>query len=92
MKKNVERKEALMRLVVLVVSGVILWLWAYVAGVLAIVNWLVAIFADKRNKDVAEFIEYWSSSVYMTYRYLSGMTNKRPFPFSPLVKISKFEK
>ena len=29
-----------------------------------LVNWLVALFAAKRNKGIAEFCEYWNTESY----------------------------
>ncbi len=92
LSRRKERKEALFRIVVCIVSGVILYVWAYLSYILIIVNWLIALISGKRNKDLAEFIEYWSTSLYMFMRYMSGLTNERPFPFKSLQRISKFEK
>ncbi len=87
-----ERKEAFFRLLVLIVSGIVLWLWAYLACALIIINWLIAVIWNKRNKDIAEFTEYWNTESYKFYRYISGVTNQRPFPFTNVEKISKFTK
>ena len=87
-----ERKEALFRLLVFIVTGIILWAWAYLVGVLAFVHWIIVLVTNKRNKDIAEFLEYWSTTSYNFYRYMTGMSNERPFPFTDLNKISKFKK
>ncbi|MAG24609.1 hypothetical protein CMI47_03425 [Candidatus Pacearchaeota archaeon] len=57
-----------------------------------IIHWIVALVTAKRYEDLAHFIEHWNSEVYKFFRYLSGVSNAKPFPFSPLKKISKFEK
>ncbi len=87
-----ERKEAFFRIIVAIVSGVILSIWAYLIIILAIINWLIAIFANKRNENIAEFCEYWNTESYKFYKYLIGLTNNRPFPFTDLEKIGKFER
>jgi hypothetical protein len=90
MKK--ERGEALFRIIVAIVSGIILGLWAYLIAALAIINFFVALFSNKRNKDLAEFCEYWNTERYRYVRYLTFVTNERPFPFSQMAKrISKFK-
>jgi len=89
---HVERKEALMRIVVLVVSGIILWLWKYPVYFLMILHWIIALISAKRHEHIAEFVEHWNSEYYKFFRYLSGVSNEKPFPFAPLKKISKFEK
>ena len=86
-----ERVEALMRIVVGIVTGIILSLWRYLICLLAIVNWLIAIFTDKRNKELAEFSEYWNTEIYRFAKYMTFVTNERPFPFTTMQKISKFE-
>ncbi len=86
-----ERKEALFRILVAVVSGIILYLWMYLTAALTIVNWLVALFAGKRNMSIAEFVEYWNTESYKFSRYISGVVNIRPFPFTKVERISKFK-
>lgn len=88
-----ERLEALMRILVLIVSGIILGLWKILIQVLGIVHWIVVIVAGKRNRDLAEFSEVWNSQIYIFLRYMTFVSNKRPFPFDGLTKrMSKFEK
>ena len=90
MAKVGERVEALLRIIVAIVSGIILGVWRYLIFVLAIVNWFVVIFSGKRDKGLADFCEYWNSEFYRYIRYLTFETNERPFPFSSLKKIGKF--
>ena len=93
-KKNVfsERQEAWFRIVVGIISGIILGVWRYLIFVLTILNWLITLFSGKRNKDMADLCEYWNTEVYKYLRYLTLVSNKRPFPFSNVERISKFEK
>lgn len=92
MTKKSERKEAWFRIIVLIVSGIILGVWKSLICVLAIVNWLIVVFSGKRSKALAEFSEYWNTETYKFIRYMTFISNKRPFPFSSMEKISKFEK
>jgi len=87
-----ERKEAWFRIIVAIISGIILSLWKILIQILAIVNWLITIFTGKRNKEMADLCEYWNTEVYKFMKYLTFVTNKRPFPFSDVERISKFEK
>ena len=91
MKK--ERKEAWMRIVVLIVSGIVLGVWAYFIIVLAIINFFYAVFKAKRMKSLAEMSEIWNTQRYVFNRYMTFESNFRPFPFTKLQKnISKFQK
>ena len=91
-KKISERKEAWFRIIVGIVSGIILNIWEVLIQILAVVNWLITIFSGKRNRDMANLCEYWNTEVYKFMRYMTFVSNKRPFPFSSVERISKFEK
>ena len=92
MAKLSERKEAWFRIVVAIVSGIILAVWKALIIILAIVNWFIVIFSGKRNKELADFCEYWNTEIYKFIRYMTFVSNKRPFPFTSMERISKFEK
>lgn len=92
MAKKSERKELLWRILVLIVSGVVLEVWGYLVFVLALVNWIIILFSGKRNRDLANFCEYWNTELYRYVKYLTCITNERPFPFSDLKRIGKFER
>jgi hypothetical protein len=85
-----ERKEAWFRIIVAIISGIILKIWAGLVGIIVILHWLIVVFSGKRNKDLAMFCEYFNTASYMFMRYLTFVSNKRPFPFSRLERISKF--
>jgi len=88
-----ERKEAWIRIVILIVSGIILYLWRILVIVLAIINWFIVMFTKRRNKDIADFCETWNTQFYVFTRYITFVTNERPFPFKSMaVNISKFKK
>ena len=79
-----ERKEAWMRLVVGIVSGIILALWKTLVIVLSIFHWFYVVFSGKRIKGIAEFCNTWNTQIYRYIRYITFATNSRPFPFSDL--------
>ena len=91
MKK--ESKEALMRIPVLIVSGIVLGVWAYFIIVLGVINFFYAIFKAKGMKNLAEMSEIWNTQKYIFQRYMIFESNFRPFPFTKLQKnMSKFQK
>jgi len=90
-KKFGERKEAWFRIIVAIVSGIILGIWKILIIVLAILNWLITVFSGKRNRELADFSESWNTESYKYARYLTFVSNKRPFPFSKMQKMSRFE-
>ena len=88
-----ERSEAWMRIVICFVSGIVLSVWRWFIIVLAIINWLYVVFTGKRLRELANMSEIWNTQMYTFMRYLTFVTNQRPFPFKSLSKsISKFGK
>ena len=69
-KKISERKEAWMRIIVGIVSGIILSVWKVLVQILAVVHWFIVIFTGKRKKDLANFCEYWNTEIYKFMRYI----------------------
>lgn len=90
MGKKGERKEAWFRIIVAIVSGVVLGLWKGLIEIIVVIHWLMVVFSGKRNKDLALFCEYFNTEAYKFIRYLTFVSNKRPFPFTKLERISKF--
>jgi hypothetical protein len=88
-----ERLEILMRIVVAIVSGIVLGVWKWFIFVIGVINWIYTLFAGKRMKELANISEVWNTQLYTFLRYMTLVSNKRPFPFSSLEKsISKFER
>ena len=79
-----ERTEALMRIVVGIISGIILGIWKIIVELVSIVHWFYVIFTGKRSRDLAEFANIWVTQAYRFIRYMTFTTNTRPFPFSDL--------
>ncbi|MBT3642593.1 DUF4389 domain-containing protein [archaeon] len=86
-----ERKELLWRILVAIVSGIILGVWRYLILVLGVVHFLIVLFSGKREQGLADFSEYWNTETYRYIKYLTFVTNERPFPFTSMQQMSKFE-
>ena len=86
MKKINESSEALMRIPVAIVTGMILGIWKGLISILIVVNLLVTLFSGKRNKEIAEFCEIWNTQMYVFLKYMSFVSNERPFPFEKMTK------
>jgi len=84
--KSNERKEALMRIIVGIVSGIVLGIWKALIQIFVVINFIVTIFTGKRNKELAKLCEIWNTQVYTFLRYMTFSTNQRPFPFTNLKK------
>ena len=88
-----ERLEVLMRIVVLIITGIVLGVWEILIKLFFAINFIWTLISGKRIKDLAVLSEIWNTQQYIFTRYLIFVTNERPFPFSPLTRnISKFKK
>ena len=88
-----ERSEALMRIVVGIVSGILLEIGKIILQLAAVVHWIVVMVSGKRHRGIANFSEIWNTQIYVYLRYMTFVSNQRPFPFNRLEKnMSKFEK
>lgn len=87
-----ERGEAWFRIIVAIVSGIVLGVWKWIVTILSIINWIITVITGKRNRDIAEFCEYWNTEMYKFIRYMTFVSNIRPFPFSNVERMSEFEK
>jgi len=82
-----ERLEALFRIVVGVISGIILSLWMFIVRVVTIIHWFYILFSGKRSKELAEFCNLWNTQAYRFIRYMTFTTNERPFPFTGMGNV-----
>lgn len=79
-----ERKEAWMRIVVGIISGIILAIWKLLVEVATIFHWIYVVFSGNRSRGIADFANIWTTQAYRFIRYMTFTTNSRPFPFSDL--------
>jgi len=87
-----ERTEAFFRIIVCIITGIILGIWKGLIQILAVIHWFYVIFTGKRSKSLAEFCEIWNTQFYIFLRYMTFVSNERPFPFKDLWKnLSKFK-
>lgn len=86
MSKINENSEALMRILVGIVSGIILGVWRFLVAILVVVNFVVTLVTGKRHKEIAEFCEIWNTQIYVFLRYMTFVSNERPFPFEKMTK------
>jgi hypothetical protein len=91
MNKRIERKEAWFRIIVAIVTCIILSVWKTLIGILSVIHWFVVVFTGKRKRELAEFCEYWNSTLYKFSRYMTFVSNERPFPFTKLDRMSAFK-
>lgn len=91
-KKINQRTETLMRIPVLIVTGIIIYVWRYLIFLFVIINFFYSVFSKKRLKELADLSEIWNTQFYIFQRYMIFTSNVRPFPFTKLApNMSKYE-
>lgn len=91
-KRVSERMEILWRILIGFVSGIILYVWGHLICLLIVVHAFIVLLTGKRDKSLSRFCEYWNSEIYRYSRYMTFETNERPFPFTNLKRLGKFER
>mgnify|MGYP001419792383 CR=1 FL=1 len=87
-----QRTEALMRIVVAIVSGILLGLWRGLIQILGVYHFFHVLISGKRIRGLADFSEIWNTQIYRFLKYMTFVSNKRPFPFEGLGdNVSEFE-
>jgi hypothetical protein len=87
MVKRVEksmRKEALVRLLVSIVTGIVLYLWGYAVGIIIFINWLIVLIIGRKVLAIDRFCSLWADEVGRNVRYLTFESNEKAFPFNEL--------
>lgn len=76
-----ERVEALIRIPLAFVYGVITMVWGLIIGIALIIHWFYTIILGKRHEEIAVFTNKYIAYLYEVYRYLYLTTNARAWPF-----------
>ncbi|MCD6558405.1 hypothetical protein DRN43_00760 [Thermococci archaeon] len=82
-----ERIEALVRIPLAILYGIITGIWGFVAELAAIVNWFYALIFGKRSETLADFVNQFVAYSYDVNRYLYMATNKRAWPIEGELRI-----
>ena len=80
-EKKTERIEALMRIVVFIISGLILIVWRFFVYIFIIINLIYTLISGRRFQYLAELSEVWNTQWYVFQKYIIFLDNRRPFPF-----------
>ena len=83
-----QRDNIIWRILVFIISGIVLDIWAYATGIILLINWFIVVFKGKRNEDLGTFGNYFASEVSRFVRYLSFESEEKPFPFNE-IKVLK---
>ena len=85
-KQEKERKEAWMRIPVAIVSGIIMEVWGFFIFCFAIAQLVLILIKGKKEKELLEMCNVYLTQIYHFVRYITFISNERPFPFGDLRK------
>lgn len=83
-KQESERKEAWMRIPIAIVSGFILYVWGFFIFIFAIVQLVLILIEGKKNKDLLKMSNTYLVQLYIFVKYITFISNERPFPFGDI--------
>lgn len=81
-----ERKEVWMRIPIFIVSGIILHVWGFFIFIFALVQLIITLIEDKKNKEFLRMCDVYLVQLYTFVKYVTFLSDKRPFPFGNLEK------
>ncbi len=88
-KQENERKEAWMRIPICIVSGFILEVWGFFILIFAIVQLIMVLVEGKKNKEFLSLCKNYVAQLYVFVKYITFISNERPFPFGDLAEFEK---
>jgi hypothetical protein len=88
-KQENERREAWIRIPVCIVSGFILEIWGFFVSIFAIVQFIMVLVEGKKNKEFLNLCKTYVAQLYVFVKYITFISNERPFPFADLKKFEK---
>jgi len=91
-KLTLENREVWMRIPVFIVSGVILHVWGFFIFCFAIAQFVLILIEKKRNKELLKMCNIYLIQLYIFVKYVTFLSEKRPFPFGDLEKEIDKEK
>jgi len=91
-KVNPEKREAWMRIPIFIVSGFILHIWGFFIFIFALVQFILILANDKKEKELLRMCNVYLIQLYIFMKYITFLSDKRPFPFGELEKEIKKDK
>ncbi|MFA5071454.1 MAG: DUF4389 domain-containing protein [Candidatus Pacearchaeota archaeon] len=80
------KKELWMRIPVFILSGVILYVWGFFILIFALAQLVLLLVEGKKEKEFAHISFMFSNQIYTFFKYITFLSDERPFPFSKMKK------
>jgi len=83
-KLSLEKKEVWMRIPIFIISGFILEAWGFFILIFALVQFILLLVENKKNKELLRMCSVYLIQLYIFMKYVTFLSDKRPSPFGDL--------
>ena len=83
-KQEAERQEAWMRIPVAIVSGLIFEVWGFFIFVFSLAQLIFVLIEGRKEKELLKMANVYLVQLYIFVKYITFLSNDRPFPFGDL--------
>jgi len=80
------RRELWMRIPVFILSGMILYVWGFFVLIFSLAQLVLLLVEGKKEKEFTHISSMFSNQIYTFFKYITFLSDERPFPFSQLKK------
>jgi len=85
-KLSPKKRETWMRIPIFFVSGFILDIWGFFILIFALVQFILLLAEKKTNNELSRMCSVYLIQLYTFMKYITFLSDKRPFPFGNLEK------
>ncbi|MCK9568338.1 DUF4389 domain-containing protein [Candidatus Pacearchaeota archaeon] len=80
------KRELWMRIPVFILSGMILHVWGFFVLIFSLVQLVLLLVESKKEREFTHISSMFSNQIYIFFKYITFLSNERPFPFSKIKK------
>lgn len=91
-QEKINKNEVWMRIPIFIVSGLILHVWGFFIFCFAIAQFIIILIKDKKEEELSRMCNTYLIQLYIFIKYVTFLSEKRPFPFGELEKEIKKER
>ena len=84
-----KNKGVWMRIPVFIASGLILYVWTFFICIFALVQLILTLLGNKREKEFLSISSMFCNQIYVFFKYITFLSEEKPFPWEPIKKGKK---
>jgi hypothetical protein len=83
------KRNIWMRIPVFIVSGMIVYVWGFFVLIFSLVQLILILTERKKEKEILNISSMFSNQIYCFFKYISFISEEKPFPFEKIKKGKK---